>query len=114
MINTDSFPSEDILARDKFAKEFAERLIRNYPNGSDGLTIAVTGKWGIGKTTLLQYIKKYLEELQSTISDEEKMDQVIIDFNPWMYNGQKELQTIFLSEIAAKAGNTNEYIKVFF
>jgi hypothetical protein len=69
------------------------------------LVIGLTGKWGSGKSTLLSFIKSYIEKEHNSQEANEKTDFVVIDFNPWMYNGQKELQSIFLKEVAMKAGN---------
>ena len=111
--NHDNIAEVDLLGREKFALEIAKRLVHNFPNGSDGMVMAITGKWGSGKSTLLHYLDKHILAEHHQQKQEVRMDAVVIKFNPWMYNGQKELQAIFLKEIAIKSGNQNQAIKEF-
>ena len=45
-MNADSIAEKDLLGREGFATEFAQMLIASRPNGTDGIVIGVTGKWG--------------------------------------------------------------------
>lgn len=61
---------------------FAEKigiLISNAPN--DGFVISIKGSWGIGKSTLLNFVKTNLYK---------EHEFNIIDFNPWKFSGISE------------------------
>lgn len=84
-------PAEDTFGRDLFAKRIASILISK--NTPDHLTIGIYGKWGDGKTSVINFIKHYL--------DEEYKDQAIyIDFNPWRYKNEEYLLNSFFKQFA--------------
>jgi len=84
-------PSEDKFGREHFAKRVAEVLINKQT--PDHLTVGLYGKWGEGKTTVINFIKYYL--------DNEYKDQVIyLDFNPWRYQNEDQLLNSFFKQFA--------------
>ncbi|ULA64345.1 MAG: NTPase [Nitrospira sp.] len=96
-------PKEDLFGHAPFAASLANS-IRNYQS-SDGLVLALYGPWGSGKSTVLSYVRYYLELL-------EKNDRpVIISFNPWWFSGQDNLARAFLGQLQAVLPNTNEKFK---
>jgi hypothetical protein len=65
--------NNDQLGYKDYAPLIAQRII-NTPLGADGsFAIGINGKWGIGKTSLLRFIK---EDLESN-------SNIVIDFSPW-------------------------------
>ena len=57
---------EDILGRVGFSKNLAE-TIYNYYN-EDGLVIGIFGKWGTGKTSILNMVLKGIEIKEDAIT----------------------------------------------
>lgn len=85
---------EDALGRAYFAKKFAHVLADS--SSKDGLVIGVYGKWGAGKTSL---VNMTLEELE-TISE-----NVVVKFSPWNYSSADILVPEFLGCIEAELYN---------
>ena len=50
---------EDIFERDNFACHLADLLI--LPEGSPSIVLAIEGKWGSGKTSIINLIKEQYE-----------------------------------------------------
>jgi len=67
---------EDRLKRSKFADRVAQRIL-SIPSGSKSFAIGITGKWGTGKTSFINLIKKSLSQQQP------EEDRIIIEFNAW-------------------------------
>lgn len=84
-------PAHDIFGRDKFAKRVADILINKQT--PDHLTVGIYGKWGEGKTTLINFVKCYLEV-------EHKEQAIHIDFNPWRYKDEEQLMNSFFKQFA--------------
>lgn len=64
--------AKDLYHRNEVAKTMAKR-IESFKIGRSSLAIGIVGKWGIGKTSFLNLIKKNINQEQS----------IIISFNPW-------------------------------
>lgn len=54
----------DILQRDEFVKQL-ERIIENISENKASTCFAINGKWGCGKTFVLDMLQERLEEKQS-------------------------------------------------
>jgi hypothetical protein len=90
-------PSEfDLLGRTEFAKDIASSLLTGFKSGNDSIVIGINGKWGCGKSTLLKFIK---QEISQNVEGDKT---VIFEFNPWLFSGQKELQTVFFRQLLLK------------
>jgi predicted KAP-like P-loop ATPase len=105
-INTDSIPTEDLLNRKKFAGEISKSLKLSFNNGEDSFVFGLNGKWGSGKTTLMQYLK---EALHHEFAGNKKF--VLFDFNPWMFSGRDELLSSFLNQLAKEVSLKNVKLK---
>lgn len=81
--------TEDRFQRYDFAKRIANIVALNSAEAS--LVIGLYGKWGEGKTSVMNFIKQELP------SDE----NVIVDFNPWLFSDQEHLLKAFFTAIAA-------------
>lgn len=90
--------AEDALDRSSFAENLAAAL---FPDGSDTecRVIGLIGKWGCGKTSIVNMTK---EILKGELAKKENRGKAlnIIDFNPWQYTGSDDLIKPFLNEVA--------------
>lgn len=86
---------QDRLGRNEFAIQIANGLVNSFKDNHESIVIGINGEWGSGKSTLVNFVVQEIEE----ITKNEDYKPVIIRFNPWMFSGQKELQTIFLREM---------------
>lgn len=77
--------TEDLLGRKSFSKTLAEAV--NKYKGTDSLVIGLFGKWGVGKTSIINMI---LEKLN---------DKIIVHFSPWNYSSHSDLINLFFIEL---------------
>lgn len=82
--------TEDRFQRYEFAKRIANTIVENPQK--DGIVIGIYGAWGEGKTSVINFIKKELEEYNNVS---------IVNFNPWRYNNEKALLHNFFSILAS-------------
>lgn len=86
---------DDKLNRRKFAESLAQSIL-NHKN-ENCLTISLMGKWGSGKTSIINMVKDYWNQLDS--------DNIIVHFNPWHFSNNDNLLFQFfdiLSNISGK------------
>ena len=88
--NPISTASEDLLQRSKFV----ERIVREIKmtDASQGYVLAVMGQWGAGKTSVLNLVKERLSDSGT----------ILVEYNPWLLSGVKELVDGLFREINAK------------
>lgn len=96
-------PNDDLFGHAPFAKSLANSICR-YP-GSDGLVLALYGPWGSGKSTVLNYVRHFIEERP------EAEQPVVVTFNPWWFSGQENLARAFLGQMQAVLPGKNEKFK---
>lgn len=107
-IHTDS-PIND-LREDKFGRAslvelLAKSIQTKCDSEHDSLCIGIYGKWGEGKTSFVNMLKKKIELDNPTLS------KAIVDFNPWIINEEKGLIKDFFKTIAGNAeGKLKEFI----
>jgi predicted KAP-like P-loop ATPase len=77
--------SDDLLNRSRLAIAIADEV--QEINAERGAVVAITGKWGTGKTSLLNLTANILQEQESI---------QIIEFNPWFFSGTDQLIRFFL------------------
>lgn len=77
--------SEDLLGRKSFSKILAEAVDRY--KETDSLVIGLFGKWGVGKTSIINMI---LENLN---------DKIVVHFSPWNYSSHSDLINLFFIEL---------------
>ena len=99
--------STDKLGRHPFAYEIASGLVKSFRDNNESIVLGINGTWGSGKSTLLNFIINEIEQLSSDVNQE----IIVLRFNPWMFSGQKELQTVFLRELILKLKNNSEKLK---
>lgn len=76
---------EDNLAFASLAKQLANGINSTKKEGS--YTIAIEGRWGSGKTSLVNMVRQNLKD-----------DVIVLKFNPWFINDFKQLTEYFFSE----------------
>ena len=81
---------EDLFNRCTPAIRIAE-IVRSCDVDSESFVVGIEGKWGSGKTSLINLV---LENLESE-------DILKIHFNPWSFSDQNELITDFFDSIAS-------------
>lgn len=96
-------PKDDLFGHAPFAKNLADSICR-YP-GNDGLVLALYGPWGSGKSTVLSYVRQYLEQRP------EHEQPAIVTFNPWWFSGQENLARAFLGQLQAVLPAKSEKFK---
>lgn len=89
----------DLLGRASFAKHLG-RAIYEYPGG-DGLVIGLFGKWGTGKTSVLNMA---LQEI-SLLSKNDDNKPLVVKFAPWNYVDRENLISLFFQCLKNKVEN---------
>ncbi|WP_428023570.1 KAP family P-loop NTPase fold protein [Arcobacter sp.] len=91
---------EDFLNRKHFADHMTS-AIKNYEDkNKSSLTIGLYGKWGSGKTSLINMVVESLKEEKGFI---------ILNFEPWLFSDTNQLISNFFKEFAKKINhNANE------
>lgn len=92
MVNSDlpvSKREEDVFQRYPFAYRIASVIKKH--DKTDSIVIGVYGKWGEGKTSVLNFIKEELK-LDPNI--------VVVNFNPWLFRDEDQLLKSFFSVLA--------------
>lgn len=96
---------DDRLGRRPFAYLIARQIRVNRP--TDGLVVAVVGRWGSGKTSVLRMVA---EELADRPQDTTRSaaEVVVVEFNPWLFSGSEQLTALFFvtlaDELSSKLG----------
>jgi hypothetical protein len=96
--------ADDELDRYPFARVLVKGLLASYKSGQNSLVIGLNGEWGLGKSSLLEFIKS--EVIQQT--KEEKTRNYMIEFNPWSNFTEANIHQNFFREIGIKLGNYNK------
>lgn len=97
--------ADDLLSRDIFVDSLASS-IKNYDD-KESLTIGLYGKWGEGKTSVINLVKEKLEE---------QTDIIYFRFEPWLYSNTEQLMSMFFKDLSYCIGNMynqNELSKIF-
>lgn len=84
---------QDLLGRSSFAKQLGKALYEY--NNNDGLVIGLYGKWGTGKTSVINMAIRELERLSS----DEENKPITMRFAPWNYSDKNNLISIFFQNL---------------
>lgn len=101
----------DLLNRTSFSKQLAKAIL-SYTS-KDNFTISLCGKWGSGKTSILNMVEGYIADL--TKNDEDDTKPLIIHFNPWNYSDRSQLTVQFFQTLLSSlnmSSNNNALKKV--
>lgn len=85
----------DLLNRASFAKQLANAIV-SYSN-ADSCTIGLYGKWGAGKTSIINMVTENLEARNKQVDEEEQI--IIVRFNPWNYSDRTQIIDQFFQTI---------------
>nr|WP_295159889.1 P-loop NTPase fold protein [uncultured Methanobrevibacter sp.] len=92
--NPISLLDDDKLNRREFAESLAQ-AISNYKKESC-LTISLMGKWGSGKTSIINMVKNYWKNNDS--------NNIVIHFNPWYFSNNNNLLFQFFDILVNSSG----------
>lgn len=98
--------NEDKLNRKGFANLLARTLVNL--DSKDTFTVGLFGKWGCGKTSLVNMALEEIENIQT--EDESKKEMIIVHFEPWNFTDTNQLLTQFFVRLAnefQKKGDKN-------
>lgn len=90
--------TEDSLGRVHFADALSRSLV--LPKGSPGLVVGIEGNWGSGKSTLIGFVTKNLNEIT------EGSTPIVVEFNPWMVSDTGALVEALIGQVAASIGKS--------
>lgn len=97
---------QDLLGRSSFSNQLG-KAIYEY-NGKDGLVIGLFGKWGTGKTSVINMAVNEINKLAE--NDENK--PMIMKFAPWNYSDKDNLISLFFQSLKNKIDvQDNEELK---
>lgn len=87
-------PADDSYGYAPFAKQIASAIVSN--KSPQGLVLAVHGKWGSGKSSLLNFIKHNLQQLP------DQRRPILVDFNPWWFEGREQIASQLLEQFSSQ------------
>lgn len=90
----------DSLNRTEFSKQLAKAVL-SYTK-LDNFTISLCGRWGSGKTSILNMVLEEIKELSKEIPADER--PVVVMFNPWNYSDCTQLLDQFFQTIRTQLG----------
>lgn len=91
-----SAPTEDQLNRSGFAKLLAHAL--SNLESQDTFTVGLFGKWGCGKTSIVNMALSELEKAQQELPPNEQM--IVVHFEPWNFSDTNQLLTQFFIRLS--------------
>ncbi|MBE6052268.1 MAG: hypothetical protein E7214_16935 [Clostridium sp.] len=90
--------NDDVLGRKVFAKQLANAILSF--NSEDSFTIGLYGKWGSGKTSIINMMQKEIDERTKDIEEDAK--PVIVNFAPWNFSDSTQLINQFFTHLKNK------------
>jgi hypothetical protein len=96
----------DLLGRGPFVDSLIRALVADKLDDSGnvvgrystGYVVGLTGRWGLGKSSVLNLLEKKLDDMNFV---------VVAVFNPWLFNGRDELVTGFFNALRSALGNSS-------
>ena len=81
---------DDLLNRSSFVENLSSSLLSW--NDKKSLVIGLFGKWGSGKTSIINLLEKQLSsgKEEKSLKDKKK-SPIVINFNPWGYSETEDL-----------------------
>ncbi|MDQ0884908.1 P-loop NTPase fold protein [Peribacillus sp. V2I11] len=77
---------DDRLNRSGFAEHLAKAILKY--EFTESLVLGLYGKWGSGKTSVINMAVEEIVKLSKEVLDQEK--PIIMKFNPWNYSGHQQ------------------------
>ena len=94
---------DDLLQRSPFARSLAESFIKY--GDSHSIVTGLYGKWGSGKSSVINMCIEHIEELAKELPKKEK--PIVIKFNPWNYSDQNQLISQFFKHLSLALKRTD-------
>lgn len=88
---------EDKLGRSYFAKQLANAIMKF--ETKDNYTISLQGKWGSGKTSVLNMAIEEIKQSSEMVNDDEKI--IVVQFNPWNFTDNNQLINQFFLTLSS-------------
>lgn len=98
-----STTDDDLLQRSPFAKSLAESFVKY--EDSHSIVTGLYGKWGSGKSSVINMCIEHIEELANELPKKEK--PIVIKFNPWNYSDQNQLISQFFKQLSLALKRTD-------
>lgn len=96
---------DDLLGRANFSKDLAKAIIRNQTE--ETLCIGLFGKWGSGKTSILNMMREEINVLSQDMPEDET--PLLISFEPWNFTDTSQLiQQFFIHLISTFSSKKDE------
>ncbi len=89
---------DDILGRGYFARQLGQAILSF--DSIDNITIGLYGKWGTGKTSIINLALKEIENQVSDMKEEDK--PTILMFEPWNFTDNQNLIVQFFNQLKNK------------
>ncbi len=96
--------NEDMLNRKGFAKILARTLV--HLESRDTFTVGLFGKWGSGKTSLVNMTLTEIESIQAERKTEDQI--IVVHFEPWNFTDTNQLLTQFFIRLANEFQNKKD------
>lgn len=91
---------DDLLNRKSFVENLSSSLLSW--NDKKSLVIGLFGKWGSGKTSIINLLERTLTAEKEKLSTKnKKKSPIVINFNPWGYSETEDLLEPFIRQIQA-------------
>jgi hypothetical protein len=87
-------PKDDKFNRWPFSRALADR-VADLGNDEGAAVVGLYGKWGYGKSSVLNFIKYRIEQQHSN-------KVVLFEFNPWLFKNQEALLANFYLQLQEK------------
>lgn len=101
--------SSDIFNREQFVTFISDAIL--LMDKGDTFTIGLCGKWGSGKTSIINMIEEYIKDYQRSTEID---TLIVVRFNPWQFIDEKELITQFFDTLVEHIpSENNKLIKLF-
>ena len=84
---------DDLLGRSDFANKLGEAIYKF--DSSDGLVVGLYGKWGSGKTSVVNMALNEIENLAREDTDK----PLVVKFSPWNYSDKSNLISLFFNKL---------------
>lgn len=95
---------EDQLGRNGFAKLLTQSLL--HLNILDTFSIGLFGKWGSGKTSIVNMTLREIEEQQRNLCAEKRL--IIVHFEPWNFSDSNQLLNQFFIRMSNEFRNRGD------
>lgn len=87
---------DDVLNRGNFSKQLAHAILAY--TKTDNFVISLCGRWGSGKTSILNMV---LDEIEKNVQPNTDDTPIIVKFNPWNYSDSSQLINQFFGVMLA-------------